>query len=302
MWRTALIGCGNIAGGYDEQSDDSLCQTHAQACRLLPDLELVSVCDRDAEKARRFAARWSAQSSHDDVREMLAQTGPDIVAICSPTSTHIDMLEMCLERPGIRAVICEKPAGFDSAHLAPWLPKFESAGIVLAVNYSRAYAPAIQQWRAKLGELGGCVEAVVDYGKGIFNYGSHAVQWLADWLGDITNVEAVAARAGTAIEDPNVDAAFHAGAVPVRLRGGVKDCFDVEFRCAKGVLRFFNFAYEGECGAERFSTRLDTVMLDVYSNLTARLEGMSSRLVEGREALTTLGVCAALAAQSRKFS
>ena len=302
MWRLALIGCGNIAGGYDEHSAPDVCQTHARACQLLPKVELVAVCDRDIDKARRFAARWAASSSHSDAGEMLAQTEPDIVSICSPTDTHIEMLERCLGFPGLRAVLCEKPAGRDPYRLAPLLPRFQAAGVVLAVDYIRAYSPGIQRWRQRLAALGGCVEATVDYGKGIFSYGSHAIQWLADWLGEITNAAVTGARAGTGNADPNVDATFHAGATPARLRGGTLDRFDIEFRCAGGDLRFFNYSYEGECGPEKFLTGLDTVMMDVFLNLIARLEARPTRLVEGGEALAALEVCAALAAQTRSFS
>jgi predicted dehydrogenase len=302
MWRLALIGCGNIAGGYDEQSGGEVCQTHARACQLLPQVELIAACDHDPGKAKRFAARWEASSSHSDAGEMLARTEPDIVSICSPADTHIEMLERCLEFPGLRAVLCEKPAGLDPNRLAPLLPRFQAAGVVLAVDYIRAYSPGIQRWRQRLAALGGCVEATVDYGKGIFSYGSHAIQWLADWLGEITNVAVTGARAGTGDADPNVDATFHAGATPTRLRGATADRFDIEFRCAGGDLRFFNYSYEGECGPEKFSTGLDTAMLNVFSNLVARLEARPARLVEGGEALATLKVCGALAAQTRSFN
>jgi predicted dehydrogenase len=301
MWRVAIIGCGKIAGGYDERSGGDVCQTHARACELLPQLKLVAVCDLDTTKAERFAGRWQASSFYSDVREMLAQTEPDIVSICSPIHTHVEMLERCLEVPGLRAIICEKPAGFHPKPLAKLLPKLEAAGIMLAVNYSRAYAPSIQDWRQRLAALGGCVEATVDYGKGIFSYGSHAIQWLAHWLGEITNIEVIGVSPERQNADPNVDATFWAGATAVRLRGSTADRFDVEFRCARGALRFFNYAYEGECGPERFSTGLHSVMLNVFSNLSARLDSRPAYLVEGAEALATLKVCATLAAQTRSF-
>jgi len=295
MRRVAIIGCGGIAGGYDEQSDENVCQTHAKACLLTAGLSLVAVCDRDGEKARTFAARWNAGSAYEDVREMLASARPEIVVISSPTATHVEMLERCLAQPGVRAVLCEKPAGFDPGELAPLLPRFAAAGILFAVNYSRAHAPGIQQFRARLEELGGCIEAVVDYGKGIFSYGSHAIQWFADWLGEISNVRVGALRAGSAEGDPSVDASFLAGGTAVRLRGTAEDCFNVEFRCRDGAIRFFNYACECAVGSGVVRTGLETVMWDVHADLVARLDGVPSRLVEGAEALAVLEVCAALA-------
>jgi predicted dehydrogenase len=299
MWRVAIVGCGNIAGGYDESSDDTSCETHAQACRLLPQLELVAVCDLDRTRAEQFSRRWNAKSSHHDLREMLERSRPDILAVCSPTGTHADMLVASLESPGLRAVLCEKPAGFDPQRLRSLLPEFDAARALLAVNYSRAYAPGIQSHRGRLAEMGGCIAATVKSGKGVFNYGSHAVQWLGDWLGGISDIEATGLAAHG--EDPVLDATLVAGETPVRLMSSATDCFEVEFRCLNGSLRFSDFAYEGHDGDTTFRTGLEMVMRDVYSNLTACLDGHSSRLVEGREALAALEACATLAAQSKNL-
>jgi predicted dehydrogenase len=301
MWRVAIIGCGNIAGGYDEFSPDG-CQTHAGAIKRHAGLQLVSVCDIDATKAERFASTWNVPAFHSDVRRMLEIEKPDMVAICSPTETHAGMLECCLETPGIRLVLCEKPAGLDPARLAAILPKLEAAGIALAVNYTRAYVPGIQQLRQRLDELGGCVEAFLDYGKGIFNYGSHAIQWFSDWLGEITNLAVFETHAASRPRDMDVSATFLAGGVPVRIRSCPDDRFDVEFRCSNGSLKFLEYAFRVTDGAGTVSTALESGMGDVYASMIAQLEGRPARLVGGPEALDVLTVCAALSLSPQKFS
>lgn len=292
MWRAAIIGCGKIAGGYDEQTSMvESCQTHARAFQAISGVQLVGVCDRDPARAQQFAMRWSAAQNFTDPRAMLEQTAPAIVSVCSPTETHADMLELCLSCQGLRAVLCEKPVGFDPSRLSRLLPRFAHAGILLAVNYSRAYAPGIQRWRS-LSE--NCSSVTVEYGKGIFNFGSHALQWVADWLGEITELRIDGSVANAPSCDHAVSARFLAGRTPVTFLPSPDERFDVTFHGDR-PLSFFNHAYEVRHGGEAHRTGLETVMRDVMGSLITRLEGGPARLVEGAEALAVLQVCSAMA-------
>jgi len=302
MWRVAVIGCGQIAGSYDDVGESGNCQTHAKACELLGGVELVAVCDPNLEKARAFAERWGGAVSFDNVEKMLTRSGADLVSICAPTGVHAELIEQCLDAESPRAVICEKPAGFDPGKLRALAPKFAASGKVFAVNYSRAYAPGIQKWRARLGELGGCVEATVRYGKGIFSYGSHAIQWLADWLGERPIVVAVSGAArGPSDGDPSVCAELAAGDIPIQLIGGPEDRFEVTFRCANGTICFPDYAYAVEEGGARNPTGLEMVMRDVFSNVLAAIDARPARVVGVAEAVATLEICAGLAKQAGRF-
>ena len=267
------------------------CQTHARAFQAISGVQLVGVCDLDPARAQQFARRWSAAKHFTDPRVMLDQTSPAIVSVCSPTETHADMLELCLSSPGLRAVLCEKPAGFDPERLSRLLPRFAHAGIVLAVNYSRAYAPGIQRWR---GLSASCSSVTVEYGKGVFNFGSHAVQWVADWLGEIEELRVLSTVPASASFDHAVSARFLAGRTPVTFRPSTADRFDVTFHGQRPV-SFFNHAYEVRHAGEVHRTGLEAVMRDVVESLITRLEGASGRLVEGAEALAVLRVCSAMA-------
>ena len=58
MNRCAIIGCGLIAGGYDD-INSSNSRTHAKAFHDHPSCELVGVCDIDGNKAKNFADNWN---------------------------------------------------------------------------------------------------------------------------------------------------------------------------------------------------------------------------------------------------
>ena len=56
--RSAIIGCGRIAGGYDQMVPTEWSATHAGAYRLCPETELVAVADSDPETLKDFQEKW----------------------------------------------------------------------------------------------------------------------------------------------------------------------------------------------------------------------------------------------------
>ena len=80
--RAAIVGCGQIAGGYDHNSSPSEVRTHAKAYKLQTMTELVAVADADAGQVLAFAATWDIPGHYTDFCEMLATEKPDIVSRC----------------------------------------------------------------------------------------------------------------------------------------------------------------------------------------------------------------------------
>jgi predicted dehydrogenase len=93
----AIIGCGwagdlQITRGFN----------------LLPDLFEVAVCCSRSERSRRvFSERYNINRHVGSLAEVLALTEIDVVSICTPPSSHYEMIVEAL-RAG-KHVICEKP-------------------------------------------------------------------------------------------------------------------------------------------------------------------------------------------------
>jgi predicted dehydrogenase len=60
--------------------------------------------------------------------------------------------------------------------------------VTLRVNFPRRFDPALQKTRQK--QSGRPQKVVMRYGKGLTNYGSHLVDFLIDWFGAVTEVQA----------------------------------------------------------------------------------------------------------------
>ena len=53
-----IIGCGNIAGGYDKARDDKAIRSHAGAYRYDDRFRVVACIDPNEERRRQFMTHW----------------------------------------------------------------------------------------------------------------------------------------------------------------------------------------------------------------------------------------------------
>jgi predicted dehydrogenase len=147
---------------------------------------------------------------------LLAEARPDVVSICTPDETHADLVAAALVAPGVRGVLAEKPLATDLANAEGLVQLARVQGVVLAVNYSRRYAPPLARLAAAVrgGEFGNARLLRGVYGKGTLHNGSHWFD-LARFLAG----EVVAVRADDRLHeggpDPSLDVrlTFASGAV-----------------------------------------------------------------------------------------
>lgn len=186
--RVLIIGCGNIAGGFDAaRAADAEPVTHAGAFRRVDGFSLVACVDPDENRRLAFQRRWKVNEAFADVSALAGRAGEfDVISICSPTSLHGAHLEVALRlRP--RLVFCEKPVTPSLAESAHWVARFDASKVHLAVNHTRRWAPDVLRLRDELqqGTWGRIRSAQGTYSKGVLNNGSHMVDLLQFLLGPL---------------------------------------------------------------------------------------------------------------------
>lgn len=191
-YRALLLGCGKIGSEF---ADDPLIEgvyTHAGAYEAHPATSLVAVCDASPEKAERCALRWGVTHWGTDPVKLLSAVQPDIVSICTPDETHVDLIDAALATPSVRAVFAEKPlaTGLDDAQRIK--RRAEEVGVVLAVNFIRRYAEGHQALRKQIANGGlGTIYAVNGYyTKGTLHNGGHWFDTARFLIGEIAEVQA----------------------------------------------------------------------------------------------------------------
>jgi predicted dehydrogenase len=111
--RTALIGCGKVGG------------LHAGALTTRPESTLVAVCDSNAERAGRFAARYGGRAFRD-VPQMIREAGAEAVFVCTPHPLHAEPAVLAAQA-GLHVMV-EKPMAASLSDCDAMLRAAEKSG------------------------------------------------------------------------------------------------------------------------------------------------------------------------------
>ncbi len=219
LHRVLIIGCGAIAGGYDaDRPADAGPLTHAAAFNRHGGFDLVACVDPDSAQRSAFAARWGVGAACATIEEAAAHGPFDVVSICSPTAFHAAHLEAALAlRP--KLIFGEKPITADLADTQRLVAACEAAGVLLAINHTRRWAPDVVRLRDELaaGRWGAVRAANGVYNKGALNNGAHLIDLLHYLLGELRLVATGEPLWDHWPADPTVPAILMAGETVVTL-------------------------------------------------------------------------------------
>ncbi len=102
---------------------------------------LKTVCARNEERARAFAANWGFESVETDWRKLVESPEIDLIDIASPNDTHLE-IAVAAARAG-KMVMCEKPLGRNAAESELMVDAAEEAGVANMVWYNYRRVPAV---------------------------------------------------------------------------------------------------------------------------------------------------------------
>jgi predicted dehydrogenase len=131
--RTAVVGVGYLG------------RFHAQKHRALDTVELVAVCDRDAERGRAVAAEVQTNALQD-YRELIGKV--DAVTIAATTAEHFAVASFFLEH-GVHCLV-EKPLTRTSAEAAVLTKLAAERNLKLQVGHVERFNPALLAARETL--------------------------------------------------------------------------------------------------------------------------------------------------------
>jgi len=143
MIKTAIVGCGKIA------------DAHAWAISLMPNTEIVGVCDNEELMAKQLYERFEIKQYFRDIHDMLEAARPDVVHITTPPQSHFEICKICLDA-GCHAYI-EKPFAINSSETDQLIRLAEQKKLKLTVGTDEQYTHVAIRMRKliKDGYIGG---------------------------------------------------------------------------------------------------------------------------------------------------
>ncbi|MFB9376817.1 Gfo/Idh/MocA family oxidoreductase [Kineococcus gynurae] len=139
--RFALLGTGRIG------------QVHAASVAASPDAVLQVACDTFVEGAERTVGVYGGRATSDPLAAIAADD-VDAVIVASPTPTHVDLIEACVEA-GV-PVLCEKPIDLDITRVDAVRDKVRASSTPVVLGFNRRFDPHFAALRARVraGEIG----------------------------------------------------------------------------------------------------------------------------------------------------
>lgn len=315
--RCLIIGLGQIGMGYDfDSAADGGVYTHARAIDLHPTFELVGGVDPAEGQRQRFEAKYGARA-FADVGSAMDAIRPQVVIIATPADMHRCHVDAVLAQHRPEILICEKPLAFDLGEGEAIIRGCEDAGVPVFVNYIRRSDPGALEVRRRFeaGEIAVPVKGAFWYSKGFINNGSHFLNLLQDWIGEVKRFTVLNPGRRWAGVDPEPDVQIEFERGTVVMQAAWEEAFSFyggELLSPSGRLSYgdggSSISWKGlspngggggqgqlSVEVENIENDMDRYQLQVYEQLSRFLTGQPHELCSGREALATLRVVSAIA-------
>ena len=180
--RSIIVGFGRIADTIRHDPLISKTFTHPSHAQVLsehPAFEWCGVVDPSIEARDRAVKSWGVVAdSHVD--EAAKEFDPEFAVLCTPPETRLNIIKQI---PTLKWVLIEKPLGKEGDELMDYC---DEHGIEVTVNFWRRGVKQFQN--LNVDSVGRVQAAFAIYGNGLYNNGSHLVDFLQMLFGEVRNV------------------------------------------------------------------------------------------------------------------
>lgn len=164
--RVGIIGAGAVAR-----------RAHLPIYGAIPEIEVVGIADIDQSLAARVAEEFKIPRYFSSGEELLQDDSIELVDICTPTQTHLEIVKLAAERG--KHTLVEKPLATSLKRALEIQQVIEKNGTKLCVVQNYRYFPAVIATKKRIsqGYLG---KIVTIHGSGLMSFPTH---WtLNAWL------------------------------------------------------------------------------------------------------------------------
>jgi len=247
--KSLIVGCGNIAGNFDFDRNESDFQlSHAGAYTKNKNFEIVACIDINRDKLLAFSNRWKINKTFSSLEQVSNNNLMiDVISICSSTEMHFqNILDSIILNP--KVIFCEKPLTQSIEESELIFKKCKENNILLVTNFSRSWDPSIKSLSKNLKEnKWGDIQSIsCNYNKGILNNGSHLISLLQLFFREIKIESIHGVNFDYCHQDPTVSAILrNENKVPIYLIGSDSSkysMFEISIITEKGTI---NMEYGG---------------------------------------------------------
>ncbi len=306
--RTAIVGLGKIAHGYDDiLSVKKRVQypTHLSALKKDKRFNLVAVADVGAKQRKIFQKKAAKDvAMYSDYKTMINKENVDLLVVAVPTALHYKVCSVAMGL-GVKYILCEKPITSTVAEAKKLIALSKKYHAKILVNYNRSYNKSYEKLTTliKKKKWGSPQSISVQYTNGILNTATHAINLIEKMFGPITKVSSINKKSNS--KDSSISFLALVKGVKIFFEG-VENVnyrlFEIDINFKKGriiinndVLTEFKAESKNEFSFLKLtkpSLKIDIskMMLEVYENIYQVISYNKKPKCDIKSALETLTV------------
>jgi len=308
--KCLIIGLGQIGMGYDiDLNPSQYVLSHARSFFLHPDFELIGGVDLDASKCSIFEDLYKSPA-YTSLDQALRELSPSIIVISTPSGSHFSILENVLKFHEPLAFVCEKPLDNSLEKASRIVEICEEKNIQLYVNYMRRSEKSVIHIKDMIDKdiIEEPIKCVAWYSKGLRNNGSHLINLLEYWMGDLKSHKIINKNRCWDKTDPEPDfeSTFEKGSAI--FLSGWEEYFphlSIEILSPSGRLSYYNGGNEIKWNCSNATLEMprneflekegieiendfNRYQLNFANNLSLALKGKECNISNGIDALESL--------------
>ncbi len=281
-----LIGCGNIGGEYDFNSNQYL--THSKILNSSNWILNKYVFDKDLDKSLRIAKKYNFKIEQELNETTLNKH--NIICIASPTDTHFNYLNLSLKL-NTEFIICEKPISNSILEIDNLIRKYNNKESYILVNYFRRFQSGYKIIKENIKKLNiKPVSVKIIYSKGILNNATHALdlfQFITDKKIQPQKINIIKKEFDFFRNDPTVSAKFISNDILFELNGNdIKSKkFEMNISYNEYELSIKNrgdlvYLFKKNKLIKKWDKLICNYMIDVYKELESIITNRSDNFIE----------------------
>ena len=171
-YRVAIIGTGR-RHGTPGATGWGMAHEHMRGYKASVDCQLVAMADIRLENADLFQKEYGGEAIFQDFRQMLAETKPDIISVCTWPHSHCEIVLAAAEA-GVKAIHCEKPMALNYGDARRMVQTCEQHAVQLTFNHQRRFDEEFRKARelANSGAIGKLIR-VEGVCPNLYDWGTH---------------------------------------------------------------------------------------------------------------------------------
>ncbi|MBF0244137.1 MAG: Gfo/Idh/MocA family oxidoreductase [Planctomycetes bacterium] len=249
MYRVAILGCGMIAGKYEDPLSPAT-YSHGKAFSRHPRFSSPAFYDLDAGQAEVLAKKFSGRPYKDFTKLMNAEA-PHCVCVCTPDETHADYLALLLSNyPATKLIFAEKPVVSSREEYERIAALDASSQTALVVHHNRRFdrRHGLIRNLIQKRELGEFIRGHVDYYGGFCHLGVHVVDVLQYFFNSRIRWEELSYCCESKVpKDPTLNARGRLEGCPFTMTGMDEinyQIVDINLLFSAGQIRIDNFGQD----------------------------------------------------------